>query len=385
MDGIEIGGNSTGNIIVSGDVSGPVTVGGELRRLLVSGTVSADITAGSLGENSGFVLPPINVGEMTASVFCDGSMFDPVAMGSWPATDEFFSIGGSLLSRKNQGTAQANRMFILADPAPGSSASDSLLQNQIIINATNSSGVWSVDISINYQGNGQPTTGEILIGPDRDQPYKAPHYEALPSELGGGAIGLAPFNFHAKACVPVKGGSVALLTLTEQQNYEAVIEHYGPVFANSSPALLIERRVDMSTGWVDVTSQFTVTVADSSDPRSREVRFKPSSGNAWVTAQYRVSPDELRCADVAGTPFVVYQSGCDMGCFLDTYGFTVNTNSGCQGSADTNGDGFVTPADFSAWINAFNNNLPACDQNGDSTCSPADFSAWISNFNNGCL
>lgn len=53
-------------------------------------------------------------------------------------------------------------------------------------------------------------------------------------------------------------------------------------------------------------------------------------------------------------------------------------------AADVNGDGFVTPADFTAWINAFNNNLPTCDQNGDAACTPADFTAWIANFNLGC-
>jgi hypothetical protein len=53
-------------------------------------------------------------------------------------------------------------------------------------------------------------------------------------------------------------------------------------------------------------------------------------------------------------------------------------------TADTNGDGSVTPSDFTAWINAFNNNLPECDQNGDGNCTPTDFSAWIANFNAGC-
>lgn len=52
--------------------------------------------------------------------------------------------------------------------------------------------------------------------------------------------------------------------------------------------------------------------------------------------------------------------------------------------ADTNGDGVLTPADFTAWIDAFNNNLPACDQNGDGSCTPTDFTAWITNFNAGC-
>lgn len=52
--------------------------------------------------------------------------------------------------------------------------------------------------------------------------------------------------------------------------------------------------------------------------------------------------------------------------------------------ADVNGDGLATPADFNAWIIAFNNQLPECDQNNDTLCTPADFNAWILNFNAGC-
>ncbi len=52
--------------------------------------------------------------------------------------------------------------------------------------------------------------------------------------------------------------------------------------------------------------------------------------------------------------------------------------------ADVNGDGIVSPADFTAWINAFNNQLPECDQNGDGSCTPTDFTAWINNYNNKC-
>ncbi len=52
--------------------------------------------------------------------------------------------------------------------------------------------------------------------------------------------------------------------------------------------------------------------------------------------------------------------------------------------ADTNLDGMLTPADFTAWIAAFNAQAPECDQNGDALCTPADFTAWIANFNAGC-
>ena len=56
----------------------------------------------------------------------------------------------------------------------------------------------------------------------------------------------------------------------------------------------------------------------------------------------------------------------------------------CLCPADTNLDGIVSPADFNAWIQAFNTQSPQCDQNGDGLCTPADFNAWISNYNAGC-
>ncbi|GAB5495582.1 MAG: hypothetical protein Phyf2KO_06620 [Phycisphaerales bacterium] len=52
--------------------------------------------------------------------------------------------------------------------------------------------------------------------------------------------------------------------------------------------------------------------------------------------------------------------------------------------ADTNLDGSVTPTDFTAWVNAFNNNNAVADQNLDGLITPTDFTAWIANFNAGC-
>ncbi|MEL6499224.1 MAG: GC-type dockerin domain-anchored protein [Planctomycetota bacterium] len=52
--------------------------------------------------------------------------------------------------------------------------------------------------------------------------------------------------------------------------------------------------------------------------------------------------------------------------------------------ADTNGDNQLTPADFNAWVIAFNTNDDACDQNSDGLCTPADFNVWVLNFNAGC-
>lgn len=71
----------------------------------------------------------------------------------------------------------------------------------------------------------------------------------------------------------------------------------------------------------------------------------------------------------------------------DSYLYAVEicgNGSGEPCIADVNGDGSLTPTDFTAWINAYNNDLPECDQNADGACTPTDFSAWITNFNAGC-
>ena len=49
--------------------------------------------------------------------------------------------------------------------------------------------------------------------------------------------------------------------------------------------------------------------------------------------------------------------------------------------ADVNQDGMVTPADFNAWVIAFNSNDPRADQNCDGAVTPADFNAWVINYN----
>jgi len=52
--------------------------------------------------------------------------------------------------------------------------------------------------------------------------------------------------------------------------------------------------------------------------------------------------------------------------------------------ADVNGDGVTSPADFSAWVAAFNAGSLPCDQNFNGLCSSSDFSAWVSNYALGC-
>jgi predicted outer membrane repeat protein len=92
--------------------------------------------------------------------------------------------------------------------------------------------------------------------------------------------------------------------------------------------------------------------------------------------------------DIQPDPTVGYTNFCG-NTPADIYGEYTNIRDNtfrkfCQCFADVNGDGALTPADLTAWVNAFTNNLPECDQNHDGSCTPTDFTAWIANFNAGC-
>lgn len=52
--------------------------------------------------------------------------------------------------------------------------------------------------------------------------------------------------------------------------------------------------------------------------------------------------------------------------------------------ADQNGDGAVTPADFTAWVNNYNSGDLTADQNCDGVISIADYTSWVINYNAGC-
>ena len=99
---------------------------------------------------------------------------------------------------------------------------------------------------------------------------------------------------------------------------------------------------------------------------------------------------ELRDIDAShGTSepiWLVISEGADQQTLEDALAFA-NAEFGCGGFvcvADVNGDGQLSPTDFTAWIAAFNTNDPSADQNGDGQITPTDFTAWIANYNAGC-
>lgn len=99
---------------------------------------------------------------------------------------------------------------------------------------------------------------------------------------------------------------------------------------------------------------------------------------------------ELRANTAAYLPsepfWLVIAEGASTQELDEAYAFA-EANFGCPLSvciADVNGDGMLTPADFTSWIAAFNAQSSGCDQNNDGVCTPSDFTAWIANYNAGC-
>lgn len=100
-----------------------------------------------------------------------------------------------------------------------------------------------------------------------------------------------------------------------------------------------------------------------------------ASGEAEFSVELPMAPAGMEVITSTATDINASATSEFSACFA----MTLNT---CL--ADVNGDGALTPADFSAWIDAYNTKNPVCDQNNDNECSPADFSAWVANFNAGC-
>ncbi|MFM9994709.1 MAG: hypothetical protein ACKVU4_02785 [Phycisphaerales bacterium] len=172
---LDIAGDVTATLTVHGSVEAPINIGGDLdSNLTVEGSVNAPIDiAGDLDAN-------LTVGE---------SVNAPIDIGDYLQSGNTIKIYLSL-----DGDAS-----ITIGEAAG-------LEGQIIINADGfDQGSWDGDVRV----------GAVTLAPTA--------YVQLPSDLGGGAVGFAGFNFHAWACSPQHE------EVLSSPPSSVVVDHYGPV------------------------------------------------------------------------------------------------------------------------------------------------------------
>ena len=372
----EIGGSQLSGEIITRVINTQPTGGGtpsninfssgQIRSLRAgnapSSAVVGDVNCLFFGEIAS-TIPALMTTQFSGSINVALDVTAPLIIeANWLSSTEKLDIGRHL-DAPPSGLSSGNRMFILGDPPAGFPPSNNL-SNRIIINSGNYDpstnpgptvtiddadgdgsitykDYWAGEISIDYPGDAAvapdpsaPGPGEILIGPAQPHPYKAPFYHALSDELGGGEIGLAPFNFHQRDTAPPAGQTrdcdpfhTELRTLVMlpsgliQNPIDTVrIRHYGPVYAigdvNDGPHFRVEFQPAFRPIWYNRTSQFEVEFAGTNnDPAtgSRDIIIKSADFNPDgfnVAGSWRIRPvaGMVRCAQVFGNPDVRYDS-----------------------------------------------------------------------------
>lgn len=194
----------------------------------------------------------------------------------------------------------------------------------------------------------------------------------------GGPPGL---TFVARTGQPVPGFDEPYV-LTSFQTYETG-GGYGPepVFTDSGRVVFLGEISTQPTDPTDTRRRFYISDA------AGELRDILPPGTELDVSSVPGSPD-IRTVD--GKSFRLAGSANDadqvavLAYFTDDSSAVVLVSYADACLADVNGDGIASPADFSAWVAAYNASASGCDQNGDGQCTPADFSAWVINYNNGC-
>ncbi len=291
-------------------VAGPENPPGQRGDIKQVKTTSGGFSGLIIGRNlqgTALGVPALDIaGDLAANVTVHGSVDRPTTINGVLAPDKTIQIHESLTPN-----------------APITITNATGLQGQIIINANGADGVWS----------GNVTVGSTHLSP-------VPSYTNLPASLGGGAVGLAGFNFHAQACSPVH------LSAVWPPPASVIVDHYGPVIENVSgppPVFKIEHRpIGSGTeNWTDQTAQFSMMV-ESVFP-FRHVTVTPTTGNSFLASkEYRIQP-QFESGTSGMTALRCRYPGPFVGVVVYDYRFfTVPPY-------DMNGDGSINSIDVAVW------------------------------------
>ncbi|MEM8756515.1 MAG: hypothetical protein AAGF47_01870 [Planctomycetota bacterium] len=199
-------------------------------------------------------------------------------------------------------------------------------------------------------GDADGVKGQVIVGNELPQSFEGDNtiviggdnplvvtpatrfYTETADRIGGGAVGIAPFNFHTVESFPRHNETVELDEGERLVN--AVLRLYGPVFSPSGQdAFIVEHLAPGASVWADRSDEFTAIIATEEAAATRRVDLTAEPGAHYEPGQWRIRPaeDRVRCAFVRDLPLARFSSEYDD----NTYRFTVT--GGCTGLPRTPG------------------------------------------------
>ncbi|MBC7835493.1 MAG: hypothetical protein H7Y88_10405 [Phycisphaerales bacterium] len=312
---------------------------------VITGSITTRGVAGTVAEGAGGVC---STGNFSADIASDLSI------------ESTLDIGGELLS----GTTV--RIGALSSGGSITIDANAGLEGQIIITDAFSNGGWFDPVTIGTGGS------QIVIDPANTSFPPEVDYTQTSAQLGGGAIGVVPFDNHRADCSPLEEAFIE-----QPANVPSTIRirHYGPItFAWGTMPYVITRKLypcdsdpwaeccQTSCGATDISNLFTAALGSSANGgTARDVILTPVSGFTWPDdrTEFCFKPvtsgtNRLKCSGVPNEPSV----------YAYKYRFLVGIPCG---SADlVGGDGEVDSADLAAWMQN------PIDLNGDGLANDAD-------------
>ena len=231
------------------------------------------------------------------------------------------------------------------------------LTTQIIFNADNNGWNWNSDVKIGFDGDPDQI---ILVGPG---------YTTTAADLGGGSVGLAPFDLHDESCAPTNGETVLLRAADPSLTVK--LRHYGPITLNANAPVAIERRLSCSADpFVLVQAIDFLYSVDPNDARSLLISGAIGADGFEIGYEYRITPEvDLMCDKVSGNPAVSW----------DSLNYNITIRQSCLADLDSSGE--VGTSDllilFANWgpCSGCDADLD-CDGDIDTTDLLLLFSAW---------
>ncbi|MBX9737079.1 MAG: hypothetical protein K2X32_09150 [Phycisphaerales bacterium] len=269
-------------------------------------------------------------------------------------------------------------------------------------------------VIVSWQGSATGLAGQLLgsvrVNRAAGQPtllVSNPAYSNVKSELGGGAVGLAPFTIKGQDSVPMfttPTGGIANFATFRSGASPVVVSFRGPVTWGVSESPVQIRRCltgDCATFDVIPTSDYTVTPADN----GRDLVIRPTtSSSAWTYARYQVVPTASLRANLGLTPnpsvstqafpfaLSCFVSGianpCDIandnGTPLPPYG-TLGVNNGVtEGDYNLFFSGYFTPEPWCDIANDAGQPLPGDPLVPNNGVTEGDYNAFFAYYFEGC-